>query len=177
MSVLKSRSWRVIASVVFVTMVVSMVSVTPASAATPLQCQISMQTNVSFVPVTHRADYTVVLGGGSCSDDLGGTYVASVIGGTGHSAGLGPGTNCPTSDTQDFTLTVSLTLTSTSTGLSRTVAETFSAPGIVPLPGSAPVTTTSPTKTSGAGVFSYRVFHECPPDGNGATLYVGTIAN
>jgi hypothetical protein len=160
-------------------LVASTIFAVPASAAagTPLQCQISMQTAVTFVPVTHRADYTVLLGGGSCVDDLGGTYVANVIGGTGHSNGFGPGTNCPTSYTQDFTLTVSVTLTSTSTGLSRTVAETFSAPGPVALPGTAPVTATSPTKTSGGGLFSYRIFHECPPNGNGATLYAGTIAN
>jgi hypothetical protein len=137
-----------------------------------------MDIRAGFVPLTGMEEFTVVLGGGSCYSDMEGTYIATVLSGAGTSRGFGPGTNCPTSTTENFRLTLTVQLLSTSTGQLRTVTQTLTAPpGVNTLPGSQPVTATAPLKDPGAGVLSYRIFHQCPPDGENSALYVGTIAN
>jgi hypothetical protein len=166
-----------IATAVALAASLQMIAAAPAGAASELQCQISMQLAMKVVPVTHKTEFTVLTGGGSCFADGGGTYVAQVLGGTGHSKGFGPGSGCPTADTQDFTLEVNVALTSTSTGLVRTQTETFSAPGVIALPGTAPVVVSSPGKTDGAGDLSYRIYHQCPPGGDNSALFVGVLAN
>src|SRR5947209_5252266 len=97
-----------------------MIAAVPAGAADALRCQIPMQLAMKVVPITHKTEFTVLTGGGSCVAAGGGTYVVQVLGGTGHTQGFGPGVGCPTQVTRDFTLEMSVALTNTSTGLVRT---------------------------------------------------------
>jgi len=154
-----------------------MMSASPAGAAAPLQCQISMQIIMKVVPLTEKVEYTVSTGGGSCFADGSGTYVANILSGTGKSKGFGPGDACPSNETRNFSLDLTVALTSTSTGLVRTVTETFDAPGVAAVPGTTAVTVTSPGKTDGAGQLSYRIFHQCPPGGENSAMFAGVIAN
>jgi hypothetical protein len=174
-------AFRIRSGVIAVGMLVAgsfqMMSAAPAGAAAPLQCQISMQIVMKVVPLTERVEFTVSTGGGSCFADGAGTYVANILSGTGRSKGFGPGDACPSNETRNFSLDVTLALTSTSTGLVKTVAQTFDAPGVAALPGTTPVVVTSPGKSDGAGDFSYRIYHQCPPGGENSALFVGVLAN
>jgi hypothetical protein len=154
-----------------------MTGAAPVGAAGVLECQISMQLAMKPVPLTQRFEFSVLSGGGSCTADGNGSYIAQVLAGSGSSKGFGPGSDCPSEETRAFSLDVSLSLTSTSSGTVRNVTETFGAPGVIALPGTAAVVVTSPGKTDGAGDFSYRIYHQCPPGGEQSALFIGTLAN
>jgi hypothetical protein len=166
-----------LAASVLVSGALQMIGASPVGAAGPLQCQISMQLAMRVVPLTNKVEFTVASGGGSCFADGQGTYVAQVIAGSGSSKGFGPGSDCPSEETRNFSLDLNLSLTSTSTGLVKTTQQTLSVPGVAALPGSTPVVVSSTGETEGAGDLSYRIYHQCPPGGENSALFVGTLAN
>jgi hypothetical protein len=151
----------------------------PASAApvalATLKCAISMSTSYSYDSLTGVTTYTVNAGGGSCLGDLKGTRIVDVVSGTGTSTGFGPGSGCPTPTTSDFTMTLVLNLTSSASGVTNTVTEVLTAPGLNNLPGTQPVTVTNPaTAASSPASFSYRIYKNCA-SGNDSTFFIGTI--
>jgi len=142
---------------------------TPAIAAGQIVCNAAGIVTIIPAPPGPGANQWSIVAKGSCMGDNQGTYFADItaIGGSDTLGSCdGDGTN---PIMQDLSLAVTVTLTSTSTGATKVLTETWGAP-----------TTTFPTATPflisdggmvsgndfvGGGSIVTRLYRNCPPDG------------
>ncbi|HJR19041.1 MAG TPA: hypothetical protein VJ922_04920 [Actinomycetota bacterium] len=143
--------------------------VTPAVAQGQIVCNAAAIVTIIPNPPGPGANQWSIVAKGSCAGDFQGTYMADVTGvGTSSTLGLCDGVDAnPTM--QDFELSMTVALTSTSTGLTKLLTETWSAP-LTTFPITTPFLISDGGSMSdndfvGAGNLLTHIFGNCPPGG------------
>jgi hypothetical protein len=142
---------------------------TPAMAAGQIACNAAGIVSIIPNPPGPGANQWTIVAKGSCLGDNQGTYVADItaIGGSDTLGSCdGDGTN---PIMQDLSLAVTVTLTSTSTGATKVLTETWSAP-ITTFPTATPFLISdgglmSENDFVGAGAILTHLYRLCPPAG------------
>lgn len=140
------------------------VSTVPAVGASqlPIECSAAAVVDVVADPVTKITTW-VVAGKGSCVGDLEGTYFVD-FNGIGTSRGLGI---CTQTSVINLNIQMSVSLTSTSTGVTKFLLEDWTATETT-FPFATPFLVERQGNPLGAGVILTRIFGHCPPEGSPA---------